>query len=106
MPSNLNHLLTSVKLRLEKDVDDLWAQRKTRSNLSAGQRYVLGQLEELKRERPILDADGGTGRLSEAVSRTRQKRFQTGSDRVRRNQVVGEMLLRRVRQLYYDWTFG
>ncbi|MDA1348872.1 MAG: hypothetical protein O3A47_08395 [Chloroflexi bacterium] len=102
LPSNLNHVLTTVKLRLEKDVDDLWAQRKTRSNLTAGQRYVLDQLEKLKRERPVLDADGGIGKLSEAVSRTRQKRFQTGCDRVRRNQVAGEMLLRRVRQLYYD----
>lgn len=102
MPANLNRVLTGVKLRLEKDVDDLWAQRKTRSNLTAGQRYVLDQLEKLRRERPVLDADGGIGKLSEAVSRTRQKRFQTGCDRVRRNQAVGEMLLRRVRQLYYD----
>ena|GEM_PF-1961964 len=102
LPADLNSVLTSVKLHLEKDVDDLWAQRKTRSNLSAGQRYVLTEMDSLRRDRPVLDADGGIGRLSEAVSRTRQKRFQTGCDRLRRNKVEGEMLLRRVRQLYYD----
>lgn len=62
----------------------------------------MEELEKLRHELPHLDADGGLGRLGEAVSRTRQKRFQRACDRLRRNKVVGDALLRRCRQLYYE----
>lgn len=102
LPANLNHILVGVKLALQHEVDELWRQRRTRSALTAGQRYVIDQLESLRRERPAYDADSGISRLIEAASRTRQKRFQRACDALRRNKAIGEPLLRRVRQLYYD----
>lgn len=102
LPGNLNALLTEVKLRLIEDVDELWRQRKTRSPLTVGQRYVLDELERLRSARPALEDAAAYSRLVEATAQTRQRRFQRGCDRLRKNKVTGEALLRRVRQLYYD----
>ena len=60
------------------------------------------ELDKLRNARPDLDADGQVARLMEAISGTRQRRFQRACERLKRDKVAGEALLRRVRQLYYD----
>lgn len=102
LPGDLNAILTTIKQQLLQDADELWRQRRTKSALTVGQRYVNEHLELLRRQRPAMDADGGIGRLIEATTATRQRRFQRACDRLRRNKTDGEVLLRRVRQLYYD----
>ncbi|MDP2919395.1 MAG: helicase-related protein [Dehalococcoidia bacterium] len=102
LPRNLNGILTTVKLKLTNDVDELWKQSRTKSPLSPGQKYVRDGLERLRVQLPHLDADGGLSRLAEATVKTRQRRFQRACDRLRRDKVAGEALLRRTRQLYYD----
>ena len=102
LPPNINQILATVKLNLINEVDELWKQRRTRSQLTIGQRYVLEEIEKLRRARPHIDSDGGTSRLVEAPTKTRQRRFQRACDRLRRDKVTGDALLRRVRQLYYD----
>jgi hypothetical protein len=102
LPKNLNGILTTVKLKLTNDVDELWKQSGTKSPLSPGQKYVRDSLEQLRIQLPHMDADGGISRLAEATVKTRQRHFQRACDRLRRDKVVGEALLRRTRQLYYD----
>jgi len=101
LPNGLNSILTTVKLQLINDVDELWKQSRTKSPLSIGQRYVIAELDRLRNDCPHLDADGSLGRLVEATSKTRQKRFQRACDRIKREKVTEEALLRRLRQLYY-----
>lgn len=102
LPGELNRILTGVKLALVNEVDELWRQRRTRPPLAAGQRYVRDELDKLRNARSDLDADGQVARLMEAITGTRQRRFQRACDRLKRDKVAGEPLLRRVRQLYYD----
>ncbi|MBI2907526.1 MAG: helicase [Chloroflexi bacterium] len=102
LPKGLNSVLTTVKLNLVNEVDELWKQRKTKTPLSPGQRYVIGELDRLRQTRLDIDAEGGLARLVEAATQTRQRRFQRACDRLRRDKVSGEALLRRMRQLYYD----
>jgi len=102
LPTQLQGILTTVKLTLANEVDELWRQRRTRPPQSAGQRYVLAELDRLRHSRPELDVDGGIAVLMEASARTRQRRFQRACDRLKRDKVAGEALLRRARQLYYD----
>jgi len=101
-PAQLNGILNGVKLTLINEVDELWRQRRSRPPLSAGQRYVHEELDRLRHGRPELDIDGGVAVLMEATARTRQRRFQHACDRLKRDKVSGEALLRRARQLYYD----
>jgi len=91
-------------LRMQDEADEIWKQKTTRSPLTAGQRYIIEQIDKLRHEQPFLDADGGLARLVEAASKTRQRRFQRACDRLKKDKVIGEALLRRVRQLYYDCT--
>ena len=49
-----------------------------------------------------MPAGSGASRLVEATARTRQRRFQRACDRFRRQKITGDVLLRRVRQLYFD----
>ena len=102
LPGQLNRILTGVKLALINEVDELWRQRRTRPPLSRGQQYVRDELDKLRNARPDLDIDGQVARLMEAVTGTRQRRFQRACERLKRDKVAGEALLRRVRQLYYD----
>ena len=44
----------------------------------------------------------GRGILVVMTKKTRQRRFQRACDRLRRDKVTADALLRRVRQLYYD----
>jgi superfamily II DNA or RNA helicase len=102
LPDSLNSILTEVKLRMQDEADEIWKQKTTRSPLTAGQRYIIEQIDKLRHEKPFLDTDGGLARLVEATSKTRQRRFQRACDRLKKDKVIGEALLRRVRQLYYD----
>jgi superfamily II DNA or RNA helicase len=102
LPGQLNSILTGVKLALINEVDELWRQRRTRPPLSRGQQHVRDELDKLRNARPDLDIDGQIARLMEAVTGTRQRRFQRACERLKRDKVAGEPLLRRVRQLYYD----
>lgn len=102
LPPQLSSILTTIKLTLVNEVDELSRQRRTKPPLSAGQRYVRDELDRLRHGRPELDIDGGVAVLMEATAGTRQRRFQRACDRLKRDKVAGEALLRRVRQLYYD----
>ena len=76
LPTNVNQILATVKLTLTNEMDELWRPRRTKSQLSVSQRYVLEEVEKLGRARPHIDSDGGTSRLVEAATKTRQRRFQ------------------------------
>jgi len=100
LPEDFNVAVMRIKRQFSEEVKQRWAEREHGQSLSLGQKYVLHELRLLFREITEEDVRAQINVLAKAFRGALTMAVQKEINRLRRNKVAGQALLKSLADIY------